>query len=67
MYNLYFLAQIQLCFKCLQVCSFPIVPADIHWISVNNGKTGTMIEIYLKLTIQTPKRPGAFPLLALNK
>ena len=56
MYNLYLLAQMQLCLKYLQVCSFPIVPADIHLMNVNNGKTGTMIEIYFKLT-----------LLALNK
>ena len=67
MYNLYFFAQIQLCLKCLHVCSLPIVPADIHLINVNNGETETMIEIYLKLTIQTPKRLGVFPLLALNK
>ena len=67
MYNLYLLAQMQLCLKYLQVCSFPIVPADIHLMNVNNGKTGTMIKIYFKLTIHTPKRLGVFPLLALNK
>ena len=66
-YNLYFLAQIQLYLKCLQVCSFPIVPADIHLINANNGKTETMIEIYLKLTKETPKRLGVLPLLALKK
>ena len=66
MYNLYFLAQIQLhlMFTGLELS---IVPANIHLINVNNGKTGAMIEIYLKLTIQTPKRLGVFPLLALNK
>ena len=56
MYNLYFLGQIQIYLKCLQVCNFPIVPVDIHLINVNSGKTETMIEIYLKLTIQAPER-----------
>ena len=31
-------------------------PANIYLFKVNNGKTGAMYEIYLKLTIKTPVR-----------
>ena len=43
--------------KELNVCfTAAFYPAGMYLFKVSNGITGTMCEIYLKLTIKTPER-----------